>query len=253
MNSQQHPTSSFQKNNLPVISAPLYRGAVTGEESSSEPMPVWAELLSTESLFCKAVVRCGYLTEAQMTHAAVRYHLGRTQDDGVIFWQIDELYQVRDGKVMYYREDCHRDKDPRRHPTWYSALLKRQYGYEGDMTVSRCLFGQHLLFGEKTVAIVEAEKTAVILSERFPQYVWMAAGGLSALSREKLLSLRRCRVVLFPDTDPEGKTFRKWREIAQEASEDFVFPIYVSNFLELRASKAQKAQKIDLVDFIFQP
>ena len=71
--------------------------------------------MSTESVFCKAVVKCGYLTEEQMQRAAERYRLGRSRDGGVIFWQIDEEGRTRDGKIMYYREDCHRDKS--RHPS----------------------------------------------------------------------------------------------------------------------------------------
>ena len=89
-------------------------------------MPFWEAWMSTESVFCKAVVKCGYLTEEQMQRAAERYRLGRSRDGGVIFWQIDEMGRTRDGKIMYYREDCHRDKS--RHPSWASARLKAYYG-----------------------------------------------------------------------------------------------------------------------------
>ena len=99
--------------------------------------------MSTESVFCRAVVKCGYLTEEQMQRAAERYRLGRSRDGGVIFWQIDEEGRTRDGKIMYYREDCHRDKS--RHPSWASVRLKAYYGYDGELPVERCLFGLHLL------------------------------------------------------------------------------------------------------------
>ena len=212
--------------------------------------PFWEPWMSTESVFCQAVVKCGYLTEDQMLRAAERYRLGRSRDGGVIFWQIDDRDRTRDGKIMYYREDCHRDKS--RHPSWASARLKAHYGYDGELPVDRCLFGLHLLEtypqplpimegsgypqgkssadehftsppelggvsegrgglnkrsfrppltppesgGETAIAVVEAEKTAVIMSEVYPQYVWMAAGGLSALSAEKLHPLRDHKVVL---------------------------------------------------------
>ncbi len=61
----------------------------------------------THSCFCKAVVAAGYLTQQQMQHAAQRYHLGMARDGGVIFWQIDQLGQVYDGKVMYYLSLIH--------------------------------------------------------------------------------------------------------------------------------------------------
>ena len=263
--------------------------------------------MSTESVFCRAVVKCGYLTEEQMLSAAERYRLGRSRDGGVIFWQIDEEGRTRDGKIMYYREDCHRDKS--RHPSWASARLKAYYGYDGELPVDRCLFGLHLLTSperqlpllsrrgkgwsdppqsspaqtlsispysggeaaaqveqgpksvisvisvcdKKSVCVVEAEKTAVIMSEVYPQFVWMAAGGLSALSAEKLRPLRDHKVVLFPDTDPDGTTYACWKAIAKEASRSFLSPVYVSPLLERQATPEQKAAKIDIVDLLFNP
>ena len=226
-------------------------------------LPLWEAWMSTESAFCRAVVKCGYLTEEQMLRAAERYRLGRSQDGGVIFWQIDEEGRTRDGKIMYYREDCHRDKLC--HPSWASARLKAYYGYDGDLPVERCLFGLHLLtensfkghtdFTDDTdfLCVVEAEKTAVICSELFPQSIWMAAGGLSALSAEKLRPLRDHKVVLFPDTDPDGTTYACWKAIAGEASRSFLSPIYVSPLLERHATPEQKAAKIDIVDLLFNP
>ncbi|MCH5309732.1 MAG: toprim domain-containing protein, partial [Prevotella sp.] len=116
----------------------------------------------------------------------------------------------------------------------------------------RCLFGLHLLAGDKKhVAVVESEKTAVIMSEAMPQYIWLAAGGLSMLSAEKLLPLQGRRVVLFPDTDPDGKAYAAWQRVAEEASEQMQQPIHVSRLLEDHATDAQKAAKIDIVDFLF--
>ena len=262
-------------------------------------LPLWEAWKSTESVFCRAVVKRGYLTEEQMLRAAERYRLGRSRDGGVIFWQIDEEGRTRDGKIMYYREDCHRDKS--HHPSWASARLKAYYGYDGDLPVERCLFGLHLLTEnsfkghteitetterpkgrmeiterfttshaqpvpkalsvisvisvcqKKSVCVVEAEKTAVIMSEVYPQYVWLAAGGLSALSAEKLRPLRDHKVVLFPDTDPDGTTYACWKAIAKEASRSFLSPIYVSPLLERHATPEQKAAKIDIVDLLFNP
>lgn len=219
----------------------------TDTENTSWAM--WQSWLSTDTTFCRALVGCGYLSEEQMQRAAGRYRLGRSHDGGVIFWQIDQKGVVRDGKIMYYRDDCHRDKA--RNPSWVSARMKAYYGYDGSLPVERCLFGLHLLSEKGAVAIVEAEKTAVIMSERFPQYIWMAAGGLSALSAEKLRPLTDRHVVLFPDTDPDGKTYERWKVIAAEASRHTLFPVYVSPLLELQATPRQKAAKIDIVDYLY--
>ena len=226
-------------------------------------------------MFCKALVGNGYLSEEQMLRAAERYRLGRSRDGGVIFWQIDTEGRTRDGKIMFYRDDCHRDKS--RYPSWVSARMKAYYGYDGDLPVDRCLFGLHLISppesggargglkgrlfrppltppdsgGEQATAIVESEKTAVIMSERYPQYVWMVAGGLSMLNAEKLLPLRDHHVILYPDTDPDGKAFAHWQKIAKEASRHTLYPVYVSPLLEQNATPEQKAAKIDIVDFLF--
>ena len=212
----------------------------------------WEQRLSTDTTFCRALVGCNYLTEEQMRRAAERYRLGRSRDGGVIFWQIDLAGNTRDGKIMYYREDCHRDKT--RNPSWVSSRMKAYYGYESDLPVERCLFGLHILEGGGSpIAIVEAEKTAVIMSEVYPQYIWMAAGGLSMLTAEKLRPLSDRHVILFPDTDPDGKAFAHWQQIAKEASRHTLFPVYVSPLLERQATPVQKAAKIDIVDYLFNP
>ncbi len=218
------------------------------------------EALSTDTVFCRSLVSEGYLTEQQMQQAARRYRLGRSKDGGVIFWEIDEQQQIRDGKIMFYQDDCHRDHD--HHPDWVSSRLKAHYGYDGDLPVDRCLFGLHLISPPKlggasrglnkcTIAIVESEKTAVICSELFPQAIWLASGGLSMLNVARLYPLRDYKVVLFPDTDPEGKAFQSWRSIATTAQEHFKYPIRVSRLLEDHATSEQKQAKIDIVDFLF--
>lgn len=246
---------NFQNNCLPINYVPLYRGTLIGEENITESLPVWHEFLSTDSMFCQALVGCGYLTREQMAHAAQRFRLGRSSDGGVIFWQIDETARTRDGKIMFYRSDCHRDKSPGKHPSWYLARLKAACGFTGELPVERCLFGLHQLplarkYG-RPVAVVESEKTAVIMSELKPGCVWMATGGQGNLSERLLSPLREQRVVLFPDTDPDGQTYRRWRDVAREASADFLYPIYVSTLLEDEATAEQKQQKIDIIDYLF--
>ena len=49
--------------------------------------------------------------------------------------------------------------------------------------MTQCLFGEHLLtrYLERIVALVEAEKTAVIGAGFIPEYVWLATGGRKRL------------------------------------------------------------------------
>ena len=223
---------------------------------SPPPYSLWSRCLSISSQFCRAVVESGYLSFDQMVDAAVRYRLGVTRQDGVIFWQIDQEERIHDGKVMYYRPDCHRDKQ--RNPTWGSALLRRRDPFpDSPHKTSHCFFGLHLLAADsqKSVAIVEAEKTAFILSALYPQHLWLATGGLGEVQADKFRPLRGRKIVLFPDTDPEGTAYRRWYEAAQLVMQQLFWedspPIRVSPLLEQRATPEQKQRKIDLVDFLF--
>ena len=72
------------------------------DERRAEGRRLWQQRLGTASEFCRAVVSNGYLSEEQMQRAVQRYRLGASRDGGVIFWQIDEFDQLRDGKIMHY-------------------------------------------------------------------------------------------------------------------------------------------------------
>ena len=227
-----------------------------GHDRPKDMRPMWQRRHSTDSAFCKALVACGYMTEEQMLRAAQRYRLGRSRDGGVIFWQIDEHDVLRDGKIMYYHEDCHRDHD--RKPTWVSYLLKRSGQLPEEFKSEHCLFGLHLISEKCRVksekfaaAVVESEKTAVIMSEVKPEYIWLATGGKTELNVAKLKPLAGRKVILFPDTDENGQTYREWYEVAEAATDVFGHPFTVSSILEQRATKAQKAAKIDIVDLLF--
>lgn len=221
-----------------------------------DPRPWWAQRLSSKSCFCRAVVSCGYLTQRQMVHAALRYRLGRSKNDAVIYWQIDQLGETHDGKLMWYGPDCHRQKN--RNATWVNFLLKQHYGVPQDIFVStHVFFGLHLLRdADAVVCIVEAEKSAIILSELYPQYVWLAACGMDGLQVNKFLPLCHHKVILFPDTDPDRTAFKKWSDAASNVMTSFFWPkgnpIRVSPILELHATTDQKQRKIDLVDFLFE-
>ena len=235
--------------------------------------------LSLDSQFCKSAISAGYLTESQLRHAASRYRLGCSKGGGVIFWQIDEQQRVHTGKIMYYQPDCHRDKEL--HPTWVHCLMRDTLPPNFDF--QPCLFGLHLisntdlsnltdnlfsnfpiLDNNKSVssvqsvvpkiALVESEKSAVILSEKFPDFSWLSCGGLQSFKPQLLEPLLQYRIIIFPDTDPQGEAFRLWNQVALDAQRlyKFRYPLRVSNLLEQHATPDQKQRKIDLVDFIFE-
>ena len=251
--------------------------------------PMWRRALSAESQFCKALLANGYLTDRQLQRAVWQYRLGATKTGRVIFWQINEHDEICEGKVMSYLPDCHRDK--RHNPTWVGHLLSLRYGW-GRLPSRHCFFGLHLLGrtplsppvgggwlpsvyppptgsvhknsspptggdrgGLSPIAIVEAEKTAVILSARYPQYIWLAAGGLGEVQPDKFRPLRGRHIIMFPDTDPDGIAFKRWSDAANLVMQQLFWedspPIRVSPILEQQATSEQKQRKIDLVDFLF--
>ena len=104
------------------------------------------------------------------------------------------------------------------------------------------------------IAIVESEKSAVILSEKFTDFVWLSCGGLQSFRPELLSPLVNYKVIIFPDTDPTGDAFRQWSQVATEAQRlyKFHYPLRISRLLESHATPEQKQRKIDLVDYLYE-
>ena len=242
---------------------------VEDKSSTISPLPsaLVTKSLGVNSEFCQALVRAGYMTQQQMQHAAERYRLGAAKDGSVIFWEIDQHGHCHNGKLMHYLPDCHRNKQQT--PTWAIAELKKSGILPPDFNNPHCLFGEHLLTNTnftnptnhscyscsgKTVCVVESEKTAVILSEHFPQSLWFSCGGLQMFKPQLLAPLVNHKVVIFPDTDERGDAFNAWSAIAREAQKlyPFRFPLRISSLLEEKATAEQKQRKIDLVDFLFE-
>lgn len=119
----------------------------------------------------------------------------------VIWWQIDRDGIVRTGKVMSYRHDGHRDKNDQYGVTWAHKHPQLKHLFKGE-ELQQCLFGEHLLTSNpsKPVALVESEKTAVVMSRFMPEYVWLATGGSQGIkSNERLAPLIGRNVFLIPD------------------------------------------------------
>lgn len=177
------------------------------------------------------------------------YRMGATRDGDTIFWQIDKENRVRGGKVIpYNKEDGHRIKD--KGVNWVHCQLKRQGVFNEEWTLYQCLFGEHLLADvaneRKIIAVVESEKTAVICAIQYPDYVWLATGGKSQLSHDKMKVLAGRSVILFPDVDG----YHEWVERAK--SFGFCKSVKVSDFLEKNANDADRKAKIDIADLILR-
>ena len=103
---------------------------------------------------------------------------------------------------------------------------------------------------DRSVCIVEKESSAVVLSELFPDYVWLATSYPSYFTIDRLEPLKGCHIVAFPHTDPLMNTYVSWLEIAEQARGTYQLDITVSTLLEDNATSEQKMRSIDLAEFV---
>ena len=105
---------------------------------------------------------------------------------------------------------------------------KAQRQLPDDWTLSHCLFGEHLLplCPKIPVALVKAEKTAVIYSAVFPEFPWLATDGLGQFDDGVKVLLGR-QVVAFPDLG----AYDRWRKGRKFSTVDIVVKVnYISRF-----------------------
>ena len=178
------------------------------------------------------------------------YALGATRAGEVIFWQIDTKGKVRTGRIMKYNpNNGHWIKGTYKDAGWIHFRMKRQGLLPEDFNLVQCLFGEHLLrkYPDEPVALVESEKTALVGSAVFPQYIWLATGGKSQLPLDKMKVLRGRTVTMFPDAG----CFEDWSRRAREI-ETVGCRVYVSDIVEKNATDEERARGIDIADWIIR-
>ncbi|MDA3894223.1 MAG: DUF6371 domain-containing protein [Salinivirgaceae bacterium] len=126
------------------------------------------------------------------------YKIGSSDkwNKSTVFYQIDKYGRCRTGKIMQYSaKDGKRVKKPYNKIAWLHTTVE-------GFNLKQCFFGEHLvkLSEDTPIGIVESEKTALIMAIMQPEYIWLATGGLSNLSKEKLKGLGLHQIVLFPDS-----------------------------------------------------
>ena len=178
------------------------------------------------------------------------YYIGSSSSwwpRATMFWLIDLKGRIRSGKIMLYDGTTgKRVQAPKNCITWEHIVLKLE-----NFKLDGCLFGEHLLrkYPHKIVAIVESEKTALIASIYFPEFIWLSTGGISNLSIEKCKVLGGRTVILYPDLN----AYDNWVKIAKELSihiKDSNFRI--SSLLEERATEEERKGKLDLADYLLR-
>ena len=180
---------------------------------------LWLEKLMMEKLMMEKVVGGDEpgMSDAHIQSVLDAYYVGGTAKDvviggvnygpAVVFWLIDEQQRVHDAKLMAYRKDGHRVQG------WANSMrsiCERSHVGPQLLETEKVLFGLHLLprYPEKTVCIVESEKTAIICACRYPDCLWLATGGCGNLQERKLLPLKDRKLVVYPDSGE----YEKWKE-----------------------------------------
>lgn len=184
-----------------------------------------------KSLFC----------EDEVKSVIRKYLLGTSKlwNGATIFWQIDNNQKIRHGKIMLYNIHTGKrakDANGKAFINSVRSTLKLQ-----DYNLRQCMFGLHLINESETrmVAIVESEKTAIVMSLFKPEYVWLATGSKQGFKYEMLEPLKGFKLIVFPDKSE----YRDWLDMAKSLR-NFGFDISVSKFIE----ETDFAEGSDLAD-----
>ena len=194
---------------------------------------------------------CEILTDKQIEYVGEHYALGATKSKEVIFWQIDIHGKVHTGKIMQYNpETGKRIKHENGAIDWIHSKLKKSGTLPEDYNLQQCFFGEHLLtiYPDATVCIVESEKSALISAAIFPNFIWLASGGIQGLAVDKCKVLKGRTVILYPDLN----AFEKWSEKSLLIKNQCSCKITVSTLLEDIATPEAKAKGLDVADFMIE-
>ena len=189
--------------------------------------------------FFQPFIDAGDLTVDQMHHAAGRYYLGKTRSGRTIFWMIDDMLTPLDAHIG---------------DGWISVLLKKRETFLEYWQVQHCLFGLHLLSltDDKPICIVESEASAVMLSELFPESIWMAYATTGHLTPELFAPLEGQKVIIYPRTDPNLSTYLFFCDLVNQTLRHYDLDLHVDTTLEDHATEDKKEREIDLVDFLLE-
>lgn len=168
-------------------------------------------------------------SDSEIKQVIQKYSIGTSKywNGATVFWQIDNLQRVRHGKILQYVCDTgKRYKDRNGKPLIQSVRAVLQLK---NFNLSQCLFGLHLIdkFFCKTIAIVESEKTAIIMSLFKPEYIWLATGGKGFLKNDMLQPIKEYNIVAFPDNGE----YRDWHNKSTVLN-SIGYKIEVNNWLE---------------------
>jgi hypothetical protein len=125
------------------------------------------------------------------------FQIGTGKNDFTAFPMIDIQDNIRTGQIVLFdKVTGRRNKDVQ--INWLHNMESMRIS-----TYEMCLFGSHQLNRaeneNKSVAIVEAPKTAITMTYLEPKYIWLASCGVGGLSVAKCEPLQKRDIILYPD------------------------------------------------------
>jgi len=176
-------------------------------------------------------------------NSVLTMYLVGTYQDYTCFPYIDRSNRICRAKLIRFN----RATGKRLKGDYDTSSLPAKLKLKKDFNYKQIFFGEHLLpkYPNKPVAIVEAEKTAIIASLCFPEFVWLGCNSKTWLKAERLNRLDGRQIILYPDADG----FDAWQKTATEARAKGL-NVTVSDLIERRATAEQKANGFDLADYL---
>lgn len=132
--------------------------------------------------------------DSEKAHAHLKSMGVGSRNGYTTFWMIDEYGRVCLPKGMKYDVDGHRTKD-----------VAKEKDYNAANSYYKALFNASSITEDKTVILVESEKSAVMAQYFFPEYTWVSCGGASGLSYDVAFPLKGKNVILLYDADEAGR------------------------------------------------
>ena len=159
-------------------------------------------------------------------------------EDATLLPYIDYNNNFITAKIVKYNTKTGKRNKAQYSNSWFHAYkpIKKELGITDKIQKKiNCFFGENLVANNnKPVVIVEAEKTAIILSMLFENIVFIASGGLGKLKTLDYKFLLNRDVSLYPDNGA-----KEWHDIGKKRN------WFVSEILEAKGTKGS-----DAVDYL---
>lgn len=154
-------------------------------------------------------------TKQEVDDVVTKYFIGTSKkwNGATVFWQIDANEFVHAGKVLLFDAKVgkrQKTAEGKSYINWVHSILKLK-----NFNLSQCLFGLHQIADSKlsTIALVEGEKSAVIMSLFKPKYIWLGTGSKRGFKFEMLKPIKDYKIIAFPDKSEYNDWLCKAKEL----------------------------------------